>query len=315
MYLIRGQSNLELFKKKFPSTCVSATIGNFDGIHLGHQSIIEQVKRRAKENNLLSLVFITEPHAEEYFLRAGTVSSAPPRIMPWRAKFEHFKLNGIDFCMLLKFDRKFKSMSPNNFLSHILEKMQVKSLIVGDDFKFGKNRAGNFEMLKEWGKAKDVYISNIETFSVDGERVSSTMIRKAISEGNFILAKKLLGRAYAFSGKVVYGNQLGRKIGVPTANIWIPNQKLPISGVYAVKCFVGNQCHGGIANMGIRPTVGGDRPILEVHIFNFQKDIYGQRITVQFQEKIREEKKFEDIDKLKSQIFTDIKTAKTILDA
>ena len=136
MYLIRGQSNLELFKKKFPSTCVSATIGNFDGIHLGHQSIIEQVKRRAKENNLLSLVFITEPHAEEYFLRAGTVSSAPPRIMPWRAKFEHFKLNGIDFCMLLKFDRKFKSMSPNNFLSHIVEKMQVKSLIVGDDFKF-----------------------------------------------------------------------------------------------------------------------------------------------------------------------------------
>ena len=145
--------------------------------------------------------------------------------------------------------------------------------------------------------------------------MSSTMIRKAISEGNFILAKKLLGRAYAFSGKVVYGNQLGRKIGVPTANIWVPNQKLPISGVYAVKCFVGNQCHGGIANMGIRPTVGGDRPILEVHIFNFQKDIYGQRITVQFQEKIREEKKFEDIDKLKSQIFTDIKTAKTILDA
>ena len=314
MYLIRGQSNMKLFKKKFPDVNLSATIGNFDGIHLGHQSIIEKLKKQAKDNDLSSIVFITEPHAEEYFLKEGIVSSAPSRIMPWRAKLEHFKSKDIDFCMLLKFNHDFKSMTPNNFISQILERMCVKSLIVGDDFKFGKDRSGNFEMLKSWGKTKDVYVSNIDTYSVDGERVSSTMIRKAISEGNFALAKKLLGRAYVYSGKVVYGNQLGRKIGVPTANIWLPDQKLPISGVYAVKCFVGNQCNGGIANMGVRPTVGGDRPILEVHIFNFQKDIYGQRINVQFQEKIREEKKFKDIDELKNQIFTDIKTAKNILD-
>jgi len=148
----------------------------------------------------------------------------------------------------------------------------------------------------------------------DGHRVSSTRIREALLTSNFDLAQKLLGRPYTFSGKVVFGQQLGRTIGVPTANLWIPKQRLPIAGVYAVKCFIAGQPFNGIANMGVRPTVGGTKPVLEVHIFNFNESIYGKRLTVEFKNKLRDEKKFDNIDLLKKQILQDISQAKTILE-
>ena len=159
-----------------------------------------------------------------------------------------------------------------------------------------------------------IEIDKTDTIKVDDQRVSSTRIRQALISNNFKTANAMLDWHYSYSGKVVYGSQLGREIGVPTANIWIPKQKLPISGVYAVKCMVNNAIYLGIANMGIRPTVGGKRPVLETHIFDFEKDIYGRRITVQFIEKIREEVKFDSIDLLKSQIKKDIEEAKKILD-
>ena len=312
MYLIRGQNNIKLFKKRFPEISLSATIGNFDGMHLGHKAILEKVKKNAKERNLSTLVIFTEPHAAEYFSKINN-TPPPPRIIPWRDKLRLISENGIDFCMLLRFDEYLKSMTPEQFTEKILEELQIKSLTIGDDFKFGKDRKGDYQFLKNWGESMNIEIDKTDTVKVDDQRVSSTRIREALISNNFKNANVMLDWHYSYSGKVVYGNQLGREIGVPTANIWIPKQKLPISGVYAVRCLVDHEKYLGIANMGIRPTVGGTRPVLETHIFDFEKDIYGRRITVQFIEKIREEVKFDSIDLLKSQIKKDIEEAKKIL--
>jgi len=312
MYLIRGQNNIKLFKKRFPEISLSATIGNFDGMHLGHKAILEKVKKNAKEKNLSTLVIFTEPHAAEYFSKINN-TSPPPRIIPWRDKLRLIYKNGIDFCMLLRFDESLKSMTPEQFTEKILEELKIKSLTIGDDFKFGKDRKGDYQFLKNWGDSLGIEIHKTDTVKVDDQRVSSTRIREALISNNFEIANVMLDWHYSYSGKVVYGNQFGREIGIPTANIWIPKQKLPISGVYAVRCIVDNTKYLGIANMGIRPTVGGKRPVLETHIFDFQKDIYGSRITVQFIEKIREEVKFDTIDLLKSQIKKDIEKAKKIL--
>ena len=169
-------------------------------------------------------------------------------------------------------------------------------------------------MLKNWGNSNGTEVIANKTVSFNGSRVSSTRIREALLQSDFHLAKDLLGRPYTFSGKVVYGQQLGRTLGVPTANLWIPKQRLPIAGVYAVKCLLGGKLFNGISNMGIRPTVDGSKPVLEIHIFNFNESIYGQRLTVEFTNKLRDEKKFDNIDLLKEQILQDISQAKKILE-
>ncbi|MDC0405437.1 bifunctional riboflavin kinase/FAD synthetase [Gammaproteobacteria bacterium] len=314
MYLIRGKHNLELFKKLYKDTKLHATIGNFDGLHKGHQSILSKIKKRAEETNASSIVFFTEPHASEYFaISTNTNAEAPPRICPWRKKFELLEEYGIDFAFFLKFNSSLRKMTPETFISDILEPVGLLSLTVGDDFRFGANRAGDFQLLREWGSKNNINVTNTETYLHLNERVSSTRIRKALLENNFSLAKELLGRPYTFAGKVVHGQHLGRTIGIPTANIWLPKQKLPISGVYAVRCSLDNKSIDGIANMGVRPTVGGSHPVLEVHLFNFNSNIYSKRLDVQFINKIREEKKFKNLDMLKSQIQEDIKTAKIFL--
>jgi riboflavin kinase/FMN adenylyltransferase len=205
-------------------------------------------------------------------------------------------------------------MTPQNFLDEVLAQLNLKHLIIGDDFRFGAQRAGDFELLKNWGKINGTEVIANQTVSHHGERVSSTRIREALLQSNFDLAAELLGRPYTFSGKVVYGKQLGRTIGIPTANLWIPKQRLPIAGVYAVKCFLAEKSYDGIANMGIRPTVDGSKPVLEIHLFNFSESIYGQRLTVEFKNKLRDEKKFDNIDLLKEQILQDISQAKEILE-
>jgi riboflavin kinase/FMN adenylyltransferase len=178
--------------------------------------------------------------------------------------------------------------------------------MIGDDFKFGKERSGDFDFLANWGENNEIKVDRIPTYSFLERRVSSTWIRESISNGDFDLAQKLLDRRYTFSGKVVFGNRLGRTIGIPTANIWVPKSNLPIRGVYAVKALVKNETFKGIANMGVRPTVGGTSPVLEIHIFDFNEEIYGERIEVEFFKKIRDEQKFDNLDKLKEQINLDI---------
>lgn len=314
MYLIRGIGNIETFNRKFPNQSMSGTIGNFDGLHLGHQAILNQVKEKARESSSASLVFFTEPHASEYFAAKDQHSSPPPRICPWREKVKLLKNFGIDFAFFLQFNKSLKTMTPHSFLDDVLAQLNLKHLIIGDDFRFGAERAGDFQLLKNWGKCNGTEVIANKTVSRDGLRISSTRIREALLQSKFELAAQLLGRPYTFSGKVVYGKQLGRTIGVPTANLWIPKQRLPIAGVYAVKCSLAGASFNGIANMGIRPTVDGSKPVLEIHIFNFSESIYGQRLTVEFKNKLRDEKKFDNIDLLKEQILQDISQAKEILE-
>jgi len=314
MYLIRGIGNIETFNRKFPNQSMSGTIGNFDGLHLGHKAILNQVKDKARESSSASLVFFTEPHASEYFAAKDKNSSAPPRICPWREKVKLLKNFGIDFAFFLQFNKSLKTMTPQSFLDDVLAQLNLKHLIIGDDFRFGAERAGDFQLLKNWGKSNGTEVIANKTVSRDGLRISSTRIREALLQSKFELAAQLLGRPYTFSGKVVYGKQLGRTIGVPTANLWIPKQRLPIAGVYAVKCSLAGESFNGIANMGTRPTVDGSKPVLEIHIFNFSESIYGQRLTVEFKNKLRDEKKFDNIDLLKEQILQDISQAKEILE-
>ena len=269
------------------------------------------MQKEADSDGLWKLIIFTEPHAQEFFSEAaGLDASKPPRIFPWQEKVRKMKELGVELAFFLKFNNQLRSMTPINFLDKVLLRLNIKKLIIGDDFKFGANREGDFNLLKKWGNENSIEVSNTETFKIEGERVSSTRIRKALTSGQFKLASKLLGRPFTYSGKVVYGQQLGAQLGIPTANLWLPKNKLPISGVYIVKVNLDNKELNGIANMGIRPTVGGELPVLEIHLLDFSQSIYGKTLTVEFLKKVRDEKKFENINALKEQIFKDISTAK-----
>ena len=309
MYLIRGINNIDLFRTKHSEVSTVATIGNFDGLHLGHQQILKTMQKEADFHGLWKLIVFTEPHAQEFFAEAaGLDASKPPRILPWQEKVRKMKELGVELAFFLKFNNQLRSMTPRNFLDKVLLRLNIKKLILGDDFRFGANREGDFNLLKKWGSENSIEVSNTETFKMEGERVSSTWIRKALTNNDFELATKLLGRPFTYAGKVVYGQQLGAQLGIPTANLWLPKNKLPISGVYIVKALLNKKVLNGIANMGIRPTIGGELPVLEVHLLDFSQSIYGQTLTVEFLKKVRDEKKFENTTALKEQIFKDIST-------
>ena len=310
MFLIRDIHNIDFFNKRFSSKPLIATIGNFDGLHLGHKEIIKKMKKIGAKDNLQSLVIFTEPHAKEFFAEEKDLAEQPTRISPWRDKCKRLKDNNVDYAFFLRFNKKLQSMSPEEFIDKILSKLNIKYLMVGDDFKFGKERSGDFDFLANWGDSNEIEVARIPTYSFQDRRVSSTWIRESIANGDFDLAEKLLDRRYTFSGKVVFGNRLGRTIGIPTANIWVPKSNLPIRGVFAVKALLKGETFNGIANMGVRPTVGGASPVLEIHIFDFNEEIYGNRIEVEFFKKIRNEQKFENLDKLKEQINLDIEETK-----
>ena len=311
MYLIRGINNIDLFRTRHSEVSTVATIGNFDGLHLGHQQILKTMQKEADFHGLWKLIVFTEPHAQEFFAEAaGLDASKPPRILPWQEKVRKMKELGVELAFFLKFNNQLRSMTPRNFLDKVLLRLNIKKLILGDDFRFGANREGDFNLLKKWGSENSIEVSNTETFKIEGERVSSTRIRKALTNNDFELATKLLGRPFTYAGKVVYGQQLGAQLGIPTANLWLPKNKLPISGVYIVKALLDKKVLNGIANMGIRPTIGGELPVLEVHLLDFSQSIYGQTLTVEFLKKVRDEKKFENTTALKEQIFKDITTAK-----
>ena len=311
MYLIRGIQNIDLYKERHPETELIATIGNFDGLHLGHQHIINNMQKDALKNGWEKLVIFTEPHAKEFFAESlGTDEKKPPRILPWSEKVKRMKELGIEFAFFLNFNNQLRNMTPEVFLSKVLSNLSIKKLVIGDDFRFGANREGDFAFLQDWGAKNKIEVEKTETFSIKNQRVSSTRIRKCLLANDFNEAKELLGRPYTFSGKVVFGKQLGSQLGVPTANLWLPKNKLPIAGVYIVKVLFEGKEFGGIANMGTRPTVDGQTPVIEVHILEFSQRIYGKKITVEFCKKVRDEKKFDGLEALKEQIFKDISTAK-----
>lgn len=302
--LIRGLHNL---RPEHRGSVV--TIGSFDGVHLGHQAIIQQVRAKALELNLPSVAMIFEPQPHEYF--DGT--KAPARLMRFREKIQALFDAGIDRVLCLPFNVSLRSLSGAEFIDQILVKgLGARYLVVGDDFHFGCDRTGDYQFLKAAGETHGFDVTDTHTYEIDAQRVSSTRIRAELEAGDFAKAAQLLGNAYAISGRVVYGQQLGRQLGVPTANVLLRRYRSPLSGVFAVKARLSDdRCVEGVANVGVRPTVnGGSKPILEVHLFEFDQNIYGQMISVEFFHKLREEQKFESLDRLKMQIHADIVDAK-----
>ena len=301
---IRGLHNLRPEHKG----CV-ATIGSFDGVHLGHQAILRQLIQVAREKNLPAVVIVFEPQPHEFF--AG--DKAPARLMRMREKLEALWSAGVDKVLCLHFNQELRSLSAEQFIDRVLvQGLAIKHLVVGDDFRFGCDRKGDFALLQIKGAELGFEVTDTHTLEIDGKRVSSTRIRHLLEAGDFAEAEKLLGKPYGINGRVVYGKQLGRQLGVPTANVDLRRYRSPLHGVFAVTAIFkdGTQVQG-VANIGVRPTVNGlKKPLLEVHLFNFSRDIYGVVIDVVFRHKLRDEQKFASLDELKAQLQTDISQAK-----
>lgn len=303
MELIFGLHNLRAAE----TPCV-ATIGNFDGVHLGHQAVIGQLAEKAAAMNLPTTLITFEPTPAEFFAQ----DKAPARLSTFREKYVTLKRFAIDRVLVLPFNERLSSMQAEDFISRILiQGLDVRYLVVGDDFRFGKNRAGNFELLQQSGRENSFAVVSMPSFCVDGERVSSSGIRSALAEGDFDRAERLLGRYYHMTGKVAHGDKRGRQWGFPTANINMKRKVIPLRGIFAVEVFgLDREPVFGVANLGTRPTVGGMRTLLEVHLFDFNDEIYGRRINVIFRHKIREEVRFDSFDALKAQIGRDVISAR-----
>ena len=283
--------------QKYPPSFL--TIGNYDGIHLGHQSILKKLISESRGKNLLSSVMTFEPHPREFF----SPKLAPKRIISLREKLEYFDELKIDQVFIVNFNDEFSRKSYLEFIEILKKNIQAKKIIIGNDFRFGKHREGNIDNLIDCG----VDVSVMNKIEYEGERVSSTIIRDSLAAGDLKRAAVLLGRSYSISGKVVHGDKRGREIGFPTANIHMFHNRPPLKGVFAVKL---NNMYG-VANLGVRPTIAGSSKLnLEVHLFNFSKNIYGKHAHVTFLKKIRDEIKFENIDALKKQIQIDIDNVK-----
>lgn len=285
------------------------TIGSFDGVHLGHQAIIRQVTAKAAELEVPSVAVVFEPQPHEFF----SGEQAPARLMRLREKALALYEAGIDRVCCLQFNQTLRSLSAEQFVQQILvDGLGVKYLIVGDDFRFGMDRSGGYGYLCKAGKTYGFEVCDTDTFEVDGERVSSTRIRRELEQGNFDKAAELLGKPYTISGHVGYGQQIGRTLGVPTANVHLHRYRSPLQGVFAVRATLPDgSTYNGAANVGVRPTIGEKiKPILEVHLLDFKGSLYGEIMTVEFLHKLREEQKFDSLDLLKAQIYRDIDEAK-----
>lgn len=305
MELIRGVHNL----KPEHRSCV-ATIGNYDGLHLGHRRVLEQLMEQSRLDGLPSLVMGFEPTPMEFFCG----DKAPARLSTFREKVEQFSDLGVDRFFCVRFDWDLAEMSPEQFVRLLLvDGLAVKHLVVGDDFRFGRDRSGNFDTLLASGRTYGFEVVDTPSFSVDGLRVSSTMVREALDKGNLRLAERMLGRHYSMSGRVVRGDQLGRKLGYPTANLRVGRRRSPLRGVYAVRVLGLGAARDGMASLGTRPTVDGKEMRLEVHIFDFDEDIYGRHIQVEFVYRIRDERRFESVELMGRQLDRDYREAREIL--
>jgi len=299
---------LDAYRRKFPDQQCVLTIGNFDGVHCGHQMILRQLREKASELGLPATVMIFEPQPLEYFAGQG----APARLTPFREKVRLLAEFGVDTVICLHFTEALRCLSAESFVKEILvNSLGVQHLIVGDDFRFGRKQSGDFQMLAQAGERYSFGVAKTRTLMMQNGRVSSTAVRTALNNSDFALAEQLLARPYAISGRVMYGQQLGRTIGVPTANLALKGKKAPLEGVFAVEVagLKADTLVQGVANVGVRPTVCGKVPVLEVHLFNFNANIYGENIRVVFRKKIREEQRFDGLDALKQQIQLDIASA------
>ncbi len=298
MQLIRGLQNIQ----PQHHGCV-ASIGNFDGIHLGHQQVLNQLQEKSLEYQLPSVVIIFEPQSKEYFM----AEKAPARLTRLREKLMVLSRFNVDQVLCLSFNKAFMQMPAETFITELLvQQLGIQHLIVGGDFHFGYQRRGNYALLEQMSQEYGYSVAKIAEVQHDQGRISSTRIRQALATGDLAAAEQLLGRPYSMCGRVAHGDKRGRQIGFPTANIYLHRQVSPLQGVYAIKLYgLGSQVYTGVANLGNRPTFDGTKTLLEVHLFNFAQDIYGRYVEVEFVRKIRDEQRFESFAALKQQISTD----------
>ncbi|MFW2404054.1 MAG: bifunctional riboflavin kinase/FAD synthetase, partial [Gammaproteobacteria bacterium] len=283
--------------------CV-ATIGTFDGVHIGHRRIVERVLSEAAGRGLPSVVLSFEPTPREYFTR-GT---PPARLTRFREKFEKFDRLGLDWFFCPPFDAAMANLEPMEFVDRLLvDTLNVKHLVVGDDFVFARNRAGTVAHLHAAGSERGFSVEQVHSVVEHGVRVSSTEIRAALAAGDMSRAQLLLGEPYGITGRVVDGQKLGKVLGFPTANVNLHRRACPIAGIFAVRVrgLGEGRVEDGVASIGTRPTVDGVEPILEVHIFDFDRDIYGEYISVEFVGKLRDEEKFPSLESLTEQMHID----------
>jgi riboflavin kinase/FMN adenylyltransferase len=295
----------------FADTPLALTIGNFDGVHRGHQAMLARVKAAASSHGVPGAVLTFVPPPREFF----APEHAPPRLSTVRDKLECFAQLGLDRAYLARFNRALAALAPDEFIERVLVRsLGVRWLLVGDDFRFGKDRRGNFHTLQAAAPAYGYTLETLGTVEINGERVSSTAIREALARGDLEWAAQLLGRPYTLAGHVGHGRRLGRGLGFPTANIAL-SHKPALSGIFAVRVHgLDERVHDGVASLGVRPTVTSEgRPLLEVHLFDFDQAIYGRRIRVEFLHKLRDEEKYPDLPALTRQIERDAAAARAYL--
>ncbi len=303
MELIRSLNNLKKHHKK----CV-ASIGNFDGLHLGHQEIILQLKEVSNKYDLPTAIVIFEPQPQEYF----SPDNAPARLTRLREKIEGFNQLDIDRLVILRFDKKLFNLVAKEFVEQILiDSLNIRHLVVGDDFRFGKNRQGDYSMLKKMTNEFSYELDYTNTCLFAGQRISSTRLRQALADDDLKLVSQLLGRNYIISGRVVHGNKRGTGLGFPTANMELHRLRSPVAGIYITRVHgINDKNYPAVTSIGTRPIFDGEDMCMETHILDFNEDLYTKHIRVEFLQKLRHEEKYSDIDALKKAIEIDIQNAR-----
>jgi riboflavin kinase/FMN adenylyltransferase len=306
MELVRGLHNIS----RRHQGCV-LTVGNYDGVHLGHQQMIGALKARAAQFGCAATVLVFEPSSKEFIDPDG----APARLTRWREKFLALAAQGVERLVTLRFDERMRGMTPQCFVDElIVEKLGTRHMVVGDDFRYGSNAGGTIGTLRAAGHAHGFGVEQIAPFVLDGVRVSSTAVRERLELADYPGAARLLGRPYRMMGRVAPGRRLGRQLGFPTANLRLMRRKSPVWGIAAVWTYgIGSRALPGVASLGTRPTVNGTEPLLEVHLFDFDGDLYGRAIEVEFVAKLRDEVKFDSLDAMKVQMQVDARQARDLL--
>ena len=284
------------------------TIGNFDGVHRGHRALLARLTGLAQQAGLPAAVMTFEPNPREFF----APQSAPARLASLREKLQLLAECGVDQAYVCAFNQRFAALTADAFVERIVRGLGVRHLMIGDDFRFGKGRSGDFALLQQAGKEHGFGVEAMETLVHEGERVSSSAVREALDAGDLEHAERLLGRPYCISGRIIHGQKLGRKLGYATANIQLKRLKAPLSGIFVVTVDgIGARQYEGVASLGVRPTVSASgKPTLEVYIFDFEGDLYRAHLRVNFLHKLRDEAKFDSLDALQSQIARDVADAK-----
>ncbi len=302
--LIRGLHNV-----KAEDQGSVLTIGNFDGVHVGHQALLQLINQKARDRSAPSMVMIFEPQPLEFY---GKGKIMVPRLTRMREKYQALSECQVDRVLVAYFNPQFAALSPEDFVDQVLvKKLGIKHLMVGEDFRFGHRRSGDIPQLQALAEKYGFTVEIITQILTGGERVSSTLLRQALTKGNQEQVRKYLSHPYYMLGRVARGDQRGRQWGFPTANIYLHRALTPIQGVYAVRVFgLAAQPLPGVANLGVRPTVDGTRTLLEVHLLDFEQNIYKKQVKVEFCEKLRDEQRFETVDLLREQIAQDVKNAR-----